>query len=77
MVIIYKFCNFFYPTTKKTSRTSSKWSSTRKVEIKIQYHIILSVFFSPGFYNPNYLDIKKKIYFKILQNISIGNFQTS
>ena len=33
MAFIYKFCNF-NPTTRRTSRTSSRWSSTKKVRAK-------------------------------------------
>ena len=49
-----------------------------------KYYIILydsSVFFGPGFHNPNNLEIKKDTISKFLapmiQNILNGNFQTS
>jgi len=94
MIIIFQwiFLLYFYwsflkflrnsPTTmRRTSRTSSRWSSTSKVEIKIQYHIIL---FESFFFLiqvsviPNYLEIKKKVLFlnSLFQCSKISQLET-
>ena len=52
-------------TTRRASKTSSRWSFTRKVKIKIWYYIILfysSVILGSGFHIPNYLEIKKIVF---------------
>ena len=65
---------------QETSRTSSRWSSS-KSNIILSYLIVL-FFFGSGFQNPNYLEINKKdlipkFLAQMIQNISIGNLKTS
>ena len=75
---------YFYLKKKRSAHKEHLQGEVLQGRSKSKYHIILfysSVFMGPGFPNPNYLEIKKDLFSKfltyIIQNILIGNFQSS
>ena len=67
------------PSIRRTSRTSSRWSSTRKVEIQIILSYLIVLFFWVHGSIIQTIQKWKRFYLKFLaskfQNISIGNFK--